>query len=127
MKNRKPKPYIFELKIHPREHFVDLVSAAVGGDVEAQRSTTAIIGWLRRYTRDAADCFRCGTPLLQRPGALVVMLPVPRAKHRAIAGGLCPDCCALPGPSLLDGVMGTVTRAMPSARLHVVPVAGGTA
>ena len=128
MGRRSAKTFAYDLQIHRHVGFADLLSAALDDDeIDAQRSATAIIGWLSRYShnRDGADCFSCGDKLVRLPAAILVLMPVRGADRQAIAGGLCADCCALPGPVLLHNVMATVKRVMPSAQLHCVPVAGG--
>jgi hypothetical protein len=118
----------YELQIHRRVGFTDLLIAALGDDVEAQGSASAIIGWITRFNRGGgADCFVCGATLQRPPAAIVLMMPVRRADRQAVAGGLCTSCLAQPRPVLLDGVMSTLTSVMPSARLHVVTGQGGRA
>jgi hypothetical protein len=129
MAKRRPKPNCtYELQIIRRIGFVGLLVAAISDDdVEAQRSALAVMGWVSRFTRgDSADCFSCGK-LLLRAEAVVLMMPTNQFDHQTIAGGLCSDCCTLPGEILTAGIMATITRAMPSAKLCVMPVHGGRA
>jgi hypothetical protein len=126
--SRHSKTFAYEIKILRRLVFADLLIAALDDDVDAQRSASAVIGWLTRHHRgDEADCFACGATLPRPVAAVIVLLPMARADRRAIAGGLCSGCCALSRPDLMDGVMTTITKLMPSARLHLMPAHGGRA
>jgi hypothetical protein len=129
MKRHSEKTFAFEIQIRRRVGSAELLGAALDDhDVEAQRTATAIIGWLSRFHRgDPADCFACGVRLVHPIGALVILMPVRRAGRRAIVGGLCSGCCSLSGAALMDGVMVTIRKVMPSAQLLCVPAHGGHA
>jgi hypothetical protein len=107
-----------------------LIALRDDSDPRAQRSAEATLSWLSRYHRARAkpDCSVCGSRLVSLPATLLIMLPLRSAGRRAVVGGICPSCHALPRADLMARAMRTITRMWPSARLRAAtPVHGGRA